>query len=342
MQRTSHPHHSAALGIFHYFCKHWGLSLKNRNEHTMHKHTILILTLLALLFPAFLQAQMVIDLGAGGGIRAKDLSESDHPSNEPARILRDSLKYRELITLGYNALSRDSLENAEVFLRKAVKLRPHAAGTEIVRFNIAKIEMVQGHLRQAVASLGTVLKIKPDYHEARWFRAVTENELGMSAEVISDCEALLLAEQSDIDRSEILFLRGSARMGLRLYADARADFNEVLRADPQNENAALLCALAYDAEGRTKDALTRINMLLQSNPAFLEALLARAGIETRTEADLAARADYDEAIRLAPQRAQSYVDRAAVLERLGLKHAARKDLEKAVELGMPRTILKKR
>ncbi len=285
-------------------------------------------------------AQTVIDLKKGGKVHGKSLSEMEHPSLDEERLKRDSLKYNDCLTRAFNALSVDSLDEAEEAFRKALKLRPGAAGSEIVRFNIAQIEVAQGRPAQAVRTLTEALKTAPDYHEARRLRAIVQSELLHYSEVLSDCEALLLAESAEVKRADILFLRASAYMGLRRFMNARTDLEEVLRMDVQNENAALLLALTYDGEGRAKEAIDRINILLQAKPDYLEGYLARADIERRTGALLAARADFDRAIELNPGRAQSYAARAEVLLALGHKHAAQQDIDRAVQLGMPRSALR--
>ncbi len=273
------------------------------------KHRLLY-TLMFMLCALSAAAQTVIDLKKGGKVHGKDLTELEHSSLEKERQQRDSLKYNDYLTRGFNALSVDSLDEAEEAFRKALKLRPGAAGSEIVRFNNAQIEMPRGRLPQAVRTLTEALKINPDYHQARRLRAIVESELSHYDEVLADCRALLLAGSCEVKREEILFLRASAYMGLRQFVNARADLEEMQRIEVGNENAALLLALTYDAEGRTKEALERINILLQAKPDYTEGYLARADIEYRIGALLAARADYDRAIELNPNRAQSYAERA--------------------------------
>ncbi len=301
----------------------------------MKRCSLFILLCVFALLPA--AAQTVIDLKRGGKVHGKTLTDVAHPSLEQERMLRDTLEYNELLTRGFNALSLDSLEEAEKAFSKALKLRPGAPGNEIVRFNIAQIEMAQGRLQQAVRTLGEVLKANPAYHAARRLRAVVLCDLKRFKEVLSDCEALLPVAADEVKRDEVLFLRASAYLGLRQYQNARRDLELVLRLRPENVTAALLLALTYDGEGRTKEALERINLILHGNPAFLEALLARADIELRTGALLAARADLDEAIRLNPLRPETYAARAEVLFALNMKTAARHDIDRAVELGMPRS-----
>ncbi len=65
----------------------------------------------------------------------------------------------------------------------------------------------------------------------------------------------------------------------------------------------------------------------------------RAQLEEKAGRDDAARADYDKALRLRPQDGSLYVARAEVLLRLGAQGSARKDLDEAVRLGIPRSSL---
>ena len=67
---------------------------------------------------------------------------------------------------------------------------------------------------------------------------------------------------------------------------------------------------------------------------------ARADVEKELKAYDLALLDMSEAIRLQPSQAQHYLIRAAIYVKLGRKKDARADLERAVELGVPRVSLK--
>ena len=62
-------------------------------------------------------------------------------------------------------------------------------------------------------------------------------------------------------------------------------------------------------------------------------------MEVELGMDEAARADLDAALRLTPDDAGLLLQRAAVLTRLGSRAAARRDLDRAVGLGVPRASL---
>ncbi len=66
----------------------------------------------------------------------------------------------------------------------------------------------------------------------------------------------------------------------------------------------------------------------------------RAELEAKAGMLEAARADYDEALKLDKQNPRLFIARADILRRLGLKTAARRDLDEAVRLGVPRASLK--
>jgi Flp pilus assembly protein TadD len=93
-----------------------------------------------------------------------------------------------------------------------------------------------------------------------------------------------------------------------------------------------MLALSLHDDGRSQEALERLNTHLRLNPENVDAITLRASIlEALNLCDLAL-IDYDEAIRLAPDNADLYTERASCLEKLGKKSAAEKDLLMARKL----------
>lgn len=293
----------------------------------------------ALAFACGLSAQTVIDLGAGGGVRARG---ADEVENTPPvwRTSADSAEWRDCMVRGFNALSRDSLAEAEKLFRRALTLFPDAQSVVVVQHNLGRISMARGDYREAVKQFSDILKLHPERHDVRFDRATCYLEQSNTRLARVDIEALMTATQCDIDRKELLFLRAAISMKERLYKDAKTDLEEVLRLSPENVNASLLIAIADEKDGRPQEALDRLNVLLQAHPDEVQALLLRADIEAGFGRFEAARIDYDTAIRLAPHQAELYVRRASVLLRCGAKGAARKDLDEAVRRGIPRATLR--
>lgn len=297
--------------------------------------------LLLLLLPAAAtsRAQTVIDLKRGGGVRAKTLDDYKIEHKTPRELAIDSLAYNDCLTRAFNELHRDSLQLAEAYFERALKLRPEAVGNGVIRHNLGRIAMARGDLRSAIGTFTDLLRDEPHNYDVRLDRAKAYLELNNAQGAASDCDVLMARAEGVEQKRELYFLRGAARFQMHLYADARRDLEQVLLLDAGNGNAIVLLALAYERDGQPHEAVNRLNLLLQAQPDNADALLARAGVEARLGQDAAARTDYDAVLRLTPEAADVYVDRARVLIRLGLKGAARKDLETARSMGIPTAAL---
>lgn len=297
--------------------------------------------LLLLLLPAAAtsRAQTVIDLKRGGGVRAKTLDDYKIEHKTPRELAIDSLAYNDCLTRAFNELHRDSLQLAEAYFERALKLRPEAVGNGVIRHNLGRIAMARGDLRSAIGTFTDLLRDEPHNYDVRLDRAKAYLELNNAQGAASDCDVLMARAKGVEQKRELYFLRGAARFQMHLYADARRDLEQVLLLDAGNGNAIVLLALAYERDGQPHEAVNRLNLLLQAQPDNADALLARAGVEARLGQDAAARTDYDAVLRLTPEAADVYVDRARVLIRLGLKGAARKDLETARSMGIPTAAL---
>ena len=199
--------------------------------------------------------------------------------------------------------------------------------------------MARGNNVEAVKKLTEIIKNYPNYFEARLARAEANLQLNRTNEVIDDAQQVLDKQKFEgmtpnlIERAR--FIRAAARYQLRLYADAHADLQVIMGDNPQNTNAQVLDALVLQQMGRPKEALNRLNLIVAAHPDNLDALSTRAAIEAELNLHTLARADYDTLIKRQPNESSYYIERAKMLLRLGEKKAARTDLDRAIQLGVP-------
>lgn len=285
------------------------------------------------------KAQTVIDLEQGGTVRAKTMDDYEQEMGFKKRMEADSVAYVDHLRRAFNALHRDSLDEAERLFNQALKKRPDAPGNYIVRYNLGRIEMGRGRFREAIDLFSNVLKQRPGQLEARYDRAVCYAEINNLHAAREDCDLLLESTQEHSLKMRGLFLKSAIQMRSHQPDLARETLETILRMDPENQGAALLLAGAYEQMGQPQESLNRLNLFVSAHPDNTDGLLARAELEERLHMDDMARADYDAAIRLLPKEAELYVKRARVLMRLGEKGAARKDLDQAGTLGYPREVV---
>ena len=110
---------------------------------------------------------------------------------------------------------------------------------------------------------------------------------------------------------------------------------QLLRIEPHNENAQVMEALCLQHMGQPKEALNRLNFIVAAHPDNIDALSTRAQVENDLEMFALAKGDYDLLVEKQPSVPEWRVERARALIRLDQKQTARRDLDKAVSLGMP-------
>lgn len=307
---------------------------------------LLRLSLRALLAAALLAApiqaaaQTIIELKRGGGVRAKTIEDYREEMRMDERLREDSAAYVDNLRRAFNALHTDSLEEAEQRFRDALKQRPGSTGNYVIKYNLGLIDMARGRLVEAVEKLSAIVKDYPAYYVARVARAEANLQLGKAREAIEDAELVMeRTEKTGTDRDlarRARFVRAAARYRLRLFPEAHADLQHILDEDPQNGNAQILDALTLQQMGQPKEALNRLNLIVNAQPQSTDALTARAAVEYELGLYALARADYDRLLERCPEESGYYVERARALIRLEEKTAARRDLDRAIRLGVPR------
>lgn len=311
-----------------------------RKHRAARRFGVRLVLLLLLLLPAAAGAQTVIELKKGGTVRGKTIDDYRADDTYALRAAKDSVQYVDHLRRAFNALHADSLAEAERLFKDALRLRPDAPGNHIIRYNLGLVDMARGENAKAVERLTDIIKDYPLYFDARLVRAEANLQLGRAAEAVTDAQYVLDATPADgvaddmQDRAR--FIRGAARYQLRLYPDAHADFQTLLAAQPGNESAQLLDALTLQRMGQNREALNRLNLIVEAHPESVDALSTRAEVEMALEKPALARADYDRLVELYPEESSYRVERARALIALGEKQAARRDLDTAVRLGVPR------
>lgn len=287
-----------------------------------------------------LSAQTIIELKPGGTVRAKTADDYRQENGTAEKMRADSLQYVDHIRRAFSALYADSLTEAEDLLQAALKLRPDATGNHVLRYNLALIRVARGQMADAVKLLDAVLKDHPDHLDSRITRAEANIQLNKAQEALRDANVLLpvdnrFAQIPDDIQERAQFVKAAAHYQMRLYAEARTDIAQILKENPQNINAQILETLCLHHSGQPKEALNRLNFIVAAQPDLPDALSTRAQVESDLEMYAPAKADYDRLIELQPEQSEWLVERARTLIRMGEKAAARKDLDKAVQMGLP-------
>lgn len=306
------------------------------------KRPIFLLFAFAALFFSTASAQTIIELKPGGRVRSKTADDYRRENGTADKAQADSLLYADNLRRAFTALGTDSLTEAERLFNECLKLRPDGAGNFVLRYNLALIRMARGQMSDAVSLLTQVVEERPDYDEARLKRAEANLQLGRATEALRDAESILSPANDYRTTPDDLpvklkarFVKAAAHYAMRLYAEARTDLVSLLRLEPQNENALVMEALCLHHLGQPKEALNRLNFIVAAHPDNLDALSTRAQVECYLQLFTLAKGDYDLLVEKQPSQAEWLVERARTLISLDEKQAARRDLDKAVSMGMP-------
>lgn len=195
--------------------------------------------------------------------------------------------------------------------------------------NLGEALLTLGQEGLAIEALTVASSLRPSRVEPYIIRAEALEALDRQSEATRDWDQALAIAPRSLDvrmgRGAFLLRQGAA-------AAALVEFDEAVRIDREDPNALFNRGLAFIAAGRPADAEADFTRLLRDNPndagAYHHRGRARAGQDDR-----AAIADFDQAIRLAPEWSDPWFQAGLALDRQGQTEAANQRFRRAFELG---------
>ena len=253
-----------------------------------------------------------------------------------------SQTYDEWCERAVAATEQDSLELAEKCIRQALKLEPANPRNALLFSNLGTIQRSQRRYEQALESYRLALNMAPMSVPILMNHATLSLELGQNDKARADYSQVIELEPHNV---EALLMRAYIYMQQRDYNFARLDYDTLLKVDPQNYSARLGLATLCQREVRYDEALVVLDGMLADKGGtrpyttgeLATVCVARAGVELDMLKPDQALLDLDEAIRLDPRQSEAYLMRGRVHLMLKKKTLARRDLEKAVSLGVPQS-----
>src|SRR6218665_143498 len=94
----------------------------------------------------------------------------------------------------------------------------------------------------------------------------------------SQAESLKLALQHSPDNVPLLLLHGNACLEELLISAARESFLKVIRLEPGHGEGKVGLATVVQMEGKTSEAIVRLEQLIEEQPGFARAYIAIARI----------------------------------------------------------------
>ena len=244
--------------------------------------------------------------------------------------------YDEYISQAMDAIETDSLAKAEMFFKEALKLEPANIKNALLFSNLGTIQRRIGKKNEALEAYSLALNLTPYSITILLNRASLYLEMDMLDKAYLDyCNVIDL----DAKNKEALQFRAYVYMRRRQYMEARLDYQRLLAEEPGNKTARVGIAMVNQRDKRYREALEELNRLITDYPRDVSLLKARAELEVEMNSLELALLDLEEAIRITPNDADIYVMCGEIYLTQGKKREAYAAFEKAVELGIPRSML---
>ena len=244
--------------------------------------------------------------------------------------------YDELITRAMDAVEKDSLYQAEVFFKKALKLEPANMRNALLFSNLGTIQRRMGKSKEALESYSLALNLTPYSITMLLNRASLYLDMDYLDKAYLDyCTVIDL----DAKNQEALQFRAYIYMRRRQYQEAKNDYQSLLEVIPDDKTARIGIAMVNQKMLRYRDSLEEFNRLIVDYPKDASLLKARAELEVDMSSLEMALLDLESAAKLTPDDADIYVMCGDIYLAQGRKREAYVAFEQAIKLGVPRPLL---
>lgn len=211
----------------------------------------------------------------------------------------------QVMRIGRNAIYFEDYVLSIQYFNQVIGVKPYLAQPYFYRA-IAKLNLDDYDGARRDASLA--IERNPFITDAYEVRGVANQNLGNNAEAITDYDKAL---EMLPDNRSILYNKSMAQQEIKDYDGARASLKRLLEIYPSYANAYMGRARLNLATGDTVAALADIDTTLTLDKNVFNAYIMRADIAISRSKDYAsALTDMDEAIRLQPQTAGLFINRA--------------------------------
>lgn len=247
--------------------------------------------------------------------------------------------YNEIVEKAMDCVKRDSLVQAEILFRQALKMDPNNARNALLFSNLGTVQKRLGKRDDAIQSYTMALNIIPYSTAMLLNRAALYLEENLTDKAYIDyCNVIDLLPEN----VEARLFRAYIYMQRRQYQEARFDYNTVLGNDAENRTAQIGLILLDQKEGRYEVALDRLNLLIHKSSSDVSLLKMRANLEWERQHLDVALLDVEKAAELDPEDAEIYLMKGDICLQLEKKSEAKLAYEQAVRLGIPRVELHER
>ena len=160
--------------------------------------------------------------------------------------------YKDTVERAFAMAEKDSLAQAEILFKEALKLGPSHAYNAIIFSRLGTIQQRLNRLDDALESYTYSLNIAPKSVQTLLDRGALYLDMGKPDQAYVDYSEVL---DLDKDNMEALLFRAYISMKRRDYKAARLDYTNLLLVEPGHYNGLLGMALLNQKEKRYQEAL---------------------------------------------------------------------------------------
>ena len=240
--------------------------------------------------------------------------------------------YEGWITASFDALDVDSIAEAEECIKKAMKLEPANPSNGLLFVNLGTLQRQQKKYKDAEISYTCAITLLEDNSLVYSSRAALFSETGEYDKAIDDYSVLISRNEKDEDA---LYERAMCRLLNNDTIGARLDLEQIDKFNSKSAKARLGMAQVYKAMGENAMAVELYNALIKANPKSWSLLRDRSEVYYLSRRFAAALQDINKRIELNGKDPLSYFMRAKIRLAKNDKEYARRDLNRALELGLP-------
>lgn len=260
---------------------------------------------------------------ASGTYATKALAQNDSIST-----------YEEWITASFDALDENNNAQAEQCLKNAMKLEPANPQNGLLFVNLGTIQRNQQKYQDAEISYTCAISLLEENTVAFSTRASLYAEMEEYQKAIDDYSVII---GRNPENEDALYERALCRLMNNDTVGARFDLETIDKFNPKSAKSRLGMAMVYKAMGENAMAVELYNALIKANPNSWSLFRDRAEVYFFSKRLGAALIDIDKSISMNGKDPLSYFLRAKIRWTKGDREYARRDLNRAVELGLPQS-----
>ncbi|MBD5321462.1 MAG: tetratricopeptide repeat protein [Bacteroides sp.] len=238
--------------------------------------------------------------------------------------------YLNLVDEADKACSEERWTDAENLIREAISTEPENPGNILLLSNLGMVQYSLGKDSAAIESFTRALDIAPSSVTIIANRAKVYTSMGYEQEAFNDYARIMQLDSTYITAR---YHHGLLALRHRMYDVAKEDFDYLVKHFPSANETQIAQAAMHTSLGEYQEAIPFYNEILRSieEPEYYG---ARAYCYLMTGNLQEAADDIAKAMELAPEDGELYLYRAALNKMHYRPEDARKDAERAVELGV--------